>query len=337
MFALATAIAADLGYVEPIDAAEIVSGIAVKLVMLSKQGGLLPHFLTNETITPNTEWSSVDTTLAVLATTLACQATAGCDTAPLVTLVQNIDWSGLTASGTLPVSHGYDFGGGLLGSRWDAWGSEPFLVTSAYAAAQGSSLPLNYMDTSTPKTWDGSGFNDELANLFFPMTGDDAWDVDWSTFRSSAHEKQLSYKISDLFGLSACEVPEPWSAPNEQAIYQVLGTGGFGVPPETGVSITQYPFVCLHYAAMISADKPRVFEHMMKYLIETAGIFTPLNNVESVGFDQGGRLAWNELKGSWNLSMQALGAARGVYACKDGNYLPHAMTTNTDPASVCPL
>ncbi|NUN15079.1 MAG: hypothetical protein HUU55_15725 [Myxococcales bacterium] len=333
MFALATATAADLGYVDTGIAADVVSDIAAKLAGLDVCEGLLPHFLTDEKITNSTEWSSVDTILALLATMLACQST-GCDTAPIEVLLSNIAWDTLTDSSTVPMSHGFAYGCDMLASRWDTWGSESLLVVAAHAGAQGLPLPLTFVDSEQPKTWDGSGFNDELANLFFPMTGIDVWGVDWADFRVAARQKQLShfsevtydadYENIGLFGLSACEIPEPWAASNENEVYQVLGVGGFNNGgPVDGTTVLGYPFVCPHYGAMIAADEPAAYDQMMKFLIETAGVFTPLNNVESIGVDTTNTLVWNELKGSWNLSLQTLGAARAVYAGKKGDYLPY--------------
>jgi hypothetical protein len=45
-----------------------------------------------------------------------------------------------------------------------------------------------------------------------------------------------------------------------------------------------------------------------------------LNNVESFGVDGAGDLHWNSLKGSWNLSLQTLGAGR---ALSGGRYLAY--------------
>jgi hypothetical protein len=45
-----------------------------------------------------------------------------------------------------------------------------------------------------------------------------------------------------------------------------------------------------------------------------------MNGVESVGIDADGQIRWNALKGSWNLGLQSLGAARAIYACSPQDY-----------------
>ena len=125
-----------------------------------------------------------------------------------------------------------------------------------------------------------------------------------------------------LFGLSACEVPEPWAV-DEDLIYQANGVGGLNGAAADGSDVAGYAFVCPHYAAMIGAERPAAFEGMYHYLAETAGVFSPLNNTESVGLDSGGELRWNSLKGSWNLGMQTLGAGRALYACESSDYTPY--------------
>ena len=72
---------------------------------------------------------------------------------------------------------------------------------------------------------------------------------------------------------------------------------------------------------------------MWDWLIQN-GFFTPLNNVESLMAPTGsscdpGTLVWNQLKGSWNLSLQTLGWGRYL-AEREGRtpILWQAATTN---------
>jgi hypothetical protein len=63
--------------------------------------------------------------------------------------------------------------------------------------------------------------------------------------------------------------------------------------------------------------------------LETRGFFTPLNNTESLVFiDEPTceRATWNALKGSWNLSLQALGWGRLLTG--DDNPLFQSIWTN---------
>jgi|GEM_PF-757373 len=331
-FALATAIAWALGYVEKSTAKSIISKTKHTILNLPRhEKGLLPHYITNGSITENTEWSSVDTVITLIAEILACQA-VGEDTSQLETTIQSIDWDDLTDNGTHSIGMGYDYAGNKLNETWDTFGSESLLAAVAYSAASGNNN-VKLDKYSTPPTWDGSGFNDELAALFFPMKGTDIWGNNWALYRQEAFNTQFNYfsghlyETNGLFGLSACEVPEPWTV-EEHEVYAAWGVGGHNGQANDGSSLVGYPIIAPHYAAMIAAEHPGAFESVFRYLVETRGIFTPLNNVESfgIGINNGSNLHWNSLKGSWNLSLQALGISR---ALSNGNYLAYkALTEN---------
>ena len=239
-------------------------------------------------------------------------------------MVRNIDWTDLSDTGTRSISHGYSYTGQKLTSRWDNFGSEAILVAVAYAAATGNGNVL-LENNSTAPTWDGSGFNDELATLLFPMNSTDKWGNNWQTYRAGAFQKQKSflssplYTQSSLFGLSASEVPEPWTVA-EDKVYGAWGVGGHNATPNDGSSLVGYPIIAPHYAAMISSEHTIEFQKVFGYLISN-NLLTPLNNVESFGIDNNGKIHWNPLKGSWNLSLQTLGSGRVLQG--DG-YLPYA-------------
>ncbi len=142
----------------------------------------------------------------------------------------------------------------------------------------------------------------------------------------------------DLFGLSSAEVPEP-SVVAENEIYQEFGVGGqFAEPnpvityPVNGVIVTASVAVP-HYSAMIASLRPTQAKMMWQWLVDE-GLFTPLNNVESLMFVEEPQAyvdgpIWNSLKGSWNLALQSLGWGRYL-AEQDGEVpvLWQAMQTN---------
>jgi hypothetical protein len=337
-FALATVLAQNLGYVDAVTTQVIVQKTKEALLMLAQnhqtQHGVLPHFVSNKDdtgfkIVENTEWSSVDTVIGLTAAILANQAMVE-DTSQLENLLNNIDWNDLTNNGAQSIGHGYSYVGAKLATTWDTFGSEAFLVAVAYAAAQGRIARLDKY--RHPPTWDGSGFNDELAALFFSMQSKDAWGNDWAKYRQDAYEKQINYfsqhiySSLGLFGLSACEVPEPWMVAENQ-VYQAFGVGGHNNQPNDGTDLVGYPVIAPHYAAMVGTEHPATFQQLFNYLISTKEIFTPLNNVESLGLDNTETLHWNCLKGSWNLSLQCLGAAR---ALSGSDYLPYRALENND-------
>lgn len=120
----------------------------------------------------------------------------GLDASGLENMVKGIDWADLSDSGTRSISHGYDYSGNKLLSRWDTFGSESFLVAVGYAAATGDEN-VKLENSSTSQTWDGSGFNDEMASLFLPMSSTDIWGNDWQAYRDSSFQKQKTF-LSNL-------------------------------------------------------------------------------------------------------------------------------------------
>ena len=188
--------------------------------------------------------------------------------------------------------------------------------------------PITY---PSPPTANGSGFIDELAWLFVPPpSGQDYWGTDWAAYRLEAADDQISYYPTHypesclsqlgLFGLSAAEVPGP-SLVAQGSIYQAFSVGGRFASPNDGSVLLGAPAVVPHYAAMIASLRPQEAVEMWDWLIN-AGPFAPLTNVESLMFPassgcDSAAIVWNQLKGSWNLSLQTLGWGRYL-AERDG-------------------
>ena len=346
-FALSSVIAANLGFVDQTVAINIVEKVRNAILNdLPRCHGLLPHFVEDmdgdgvwEIVQdPNdpekTEWSSIDTVITLLSSILSCQA-LGLETDQLENMISNIDWNLLTENGTKSISHGFSYScpDQPLSSRWDVFGSEFFIIASTYASATENIPICQYCNSPT---WDGSGFNDEMAALFFPMVGTDIWNNNWYQYRKSAFNEQyefffnypggpyLPYTTRQLFGLSACEVPEPWAFPDDFDIYGAWGVGGH-VPSNDGSSVVGYPILAPHYVAMISSEHYSESQMYWDYMLQNN--FTPLNNVESLGIDQTDNVHWNSLKGSWNLSLQTLGMGRALSACKFITY--EALSNNS--------
>ncbi len=321
--AAATALAEHLRIIERVDAVGIVSTIGETLLnRLPRFHGLWPHWVTVDpsgmiSLLEGTEWSSVDTVIAALGL-LEAQQALGLDTAGAEQMLQGIDWNSLvTAKG---ISHGYSAAGELIPYAWDTFGGESWLVEMAYAAASGQVALLTY---PAPPTANGSGFIDELAWLFVPQPeGKDHWGTDWNAYRSAAAGKQINFytnfsgacfKQFGLFGLSASEVPDP-SKVGKDEIYQAFGVGGQFAKVNFMAGPSGSAVVSPHYSAMIASIHPQESLKMWDWLI-AEGHFSPLTNVESLSFSKNSGctaedLAWNQLKGSWNLALQTLGWGR---------------------------
>jgi hypothetical protein len=322
--AAATASAEQLGVVSHTDAVHIVSVISdTMLTDVPRFRGLWPHWVSVSptgviTIVYGTEWSSVDTVIGAVGL-LDAQSGLGLDTAGTESMLRTIDWAGLVIPGG--ISHGYTYAGDPIPYAWDVFGGESWLVALAYAGATGQVAPIVY---STPPTANGSGFIDELAWLYvMPPSGTDYWETDWAQYPlSAANDQVLHYSVSDptscpaqldLFGLSAAEVPEPSMVPNGD-IYQAFGVGGRFASASDGTELLGAPVVVPHYSAMIAPYRPQEAIEMWDWLIDN-GFLSPLNNVESLMLPVSSEcdpsaLVWNQLKGSWNLSLQTLGWGR---------------------------
>lgn len=167
-----------------------------------------------------------------------------------------------------------------------------------------------------------------------PPPGVDRWGTRWDDYRQQAVSTQYAYYLDHvcyggplrLFGLSAAEVPDLSIVPITQA-YQPFGVGGV-ISPNDGIALLGHAVVVPHYAGMVAAISQTQATALWDWL-ETKALFTPLNNVESLMTTDEptcSQMTWNALKGSWNLSLQALGWGR-LLAGND-HPLYQAMWTN---------
>jgi hypothetical protein len=316
--AAATAQAAQLGVISQSSARQIVGKIGQALLVETPRfHGLWPHFVKISPegaieIVPRTEWSSVDTVIAAIGL-LTAQHALGLDTTATEQMLRDIDWTNLSQPDDM-ISMGYDFQGQRIPWGWKDFGTEAWLVQLANASATGE---VASMARPNPPTVNGSGFIDELAWLFVPPPDSpDYWGVDWPAYRDAAADEQTNFFPKTdptscfaqlgLFGLSAGEMPD--------GAYLTLGVGGSDQPPETGVERLGAPAITPHYAGMIASLRPEAAIPMWDWLIAN-GLFTPLNNVESLLFPPGAPcnrsgVVWNHIKLSWNLALQTLGWGR---------------------------
>jgi len=331
--AAATAVAEQLGVIHRKDAIQIINRISETLLNeVPRYHGLLPHWVKilpngGYVIVENTEWSSVDTVIAMLGL-LEAQTSVGLDTSGTEQLLREIDWTDLiTDKG---ISHGYTYDGNLIPYAWDVFGGESWLVQLAYASVKGQVAPLTY---SSPPTANGSGFIDELVWSYVPPPAKlDHWGTDWNSYRSDSAESQIRYyPVHDptscfsqhgLFGLSAGEVPNPYMV-SQSSIYQAYGVGGAFSSANDGSTLGT-SVVVPHYSAMIASLHPQAAIQMWNWLIAN-GYFSPLTNAESLAFQDNvtcdsKAVYWNQLKGSWNLSLQTLGWGR--YLAERENKIP---------------
>jgi hypothetical protein len=319
MQAAAAVMAWRLGFISQPSATAIVTKTTEGLLDLPRDecgGNLWPHFVRDGQIVPGTEWSSIDTAIALVAL-IEARTALGLDATPVEEVLTNINWDNLIlADGH--ISHGYRDDcqpiepGGTGG--WQDFGTESWLINFAYAAATGNVADFDH----SPPTYNGSGFIDELAWLLLPAHCRDRWGTAWNSYRQQAADVQLAYYQDHpcyggpprLLGLSAAEVPDLSAVPIAQT-YQAFGVGG-EIPANDGTDLLGHAVVIPHYAGLAASLRPNEAEALWEWL-EERGLSTPLNGVESLMFvDEPAceDVVWNSLKGSWNLSLQTLGWGR---------------------------
>lgn len=322
------------GFISKASATEIVERTTEALLKLPRCHGLWPHFVKNRQIIKGTEWSSIDTIIALVAL-LEARLALGLPTGEVDSVLSEIEWSLLVVDNA-HISHGYiDDCSRRIGqigkpeAVWKDFGTESWLVNFGYAAATGKVAEFYH----EPPTFNGSGFIDELAWLLVPSPRRDRWGTAWRDYRQIAADRQLNYHQYHpcylrlgLFGLSAAHVPDPSAVP-DTLIYQAFGVGG-DIPPNDGTGLLGHAVIVPHYAAMIASIRPSQASAFWQWL-EQRGLFTPLNNVESFMFIDEPiceQVVWNDRKDSWNLSLQALGWGRLLAG--DNNPLYQAVWAN---------
>jgi hypothetical protein len=331
----ATALAQRLGIVSTAAAQQIVSSIASRLISLqttASHNGVLAHFVRksgqNFVIVPGTEYSSIDSSIALVYTLLASQS-LGLSTTALEQAIENVNWAALILpDGT--VSHGYQSNGVRLTQGWDYFGTESLFVAFAYAAATGALPAIPGINVANPMTWNGSGFIDEMLWTAIPSVGKDSYGPDWDIYRTTASTRQIAHyqnSPAPAFGASAAEAPIPSQVPIGQGIYQAYGVGNNSTD---GSGVFLAPVVAPHQAgltwSLFPGDSTRMFDHLVQ-----SGLLTPLNVVETmVTQTWSGQVEhhWNSLKGSWNLGLWSLGAGRGLLSGTDVNPLFAAVESN---------
>ncbi len=132
LFALATAVAWDLGYVASSDARAVAEAARATYLDLEAdpETGLFPRHLAGGGLHPDSYYSSLHTALGLEAAILAGEAT-GLDTRELTQRLEAIDWSALTDAYEDPISAGVDPAGEPVGWDFGTFGSDAALAQSS--------------------------------------------------------------------------------------------------------------------------------------------------------------------------------------------------------------
>lgn len=227
MHALASALGVREGLLDRAQVVAEVRRTAEVFRELPKASGFLPHFTHRgddgrPTIHPGTEFSTVDTSLALHSLLLAARILELADLeADVVSMITRLDFDALTdAEGW--ISHGFhDDGKTLLTSQWKDWGGETALVLALEAMVPNRQVRGRM--NGGGQVYRGVAFIAEIQSLFYPDFDrpevDRISNVVWPDARRSLMERQMQYIPSTwpgsaaakagIFGLSAGEAGMP--------------------------------------------------------------------------------------------------------------------------------
>ncbi len=309
MEALGSAIGAAEGVLEREQVIGEIHSTLDTLRSLPTASGFLPHFIHRDesgklTIHPGTEYSTVDTAIALHSLLLAARILDLTDMEKeVLEMVEHLDFDAVTdAEGW--IGHGFqDDGKTALEGRWSDWGGETALVLALEAMVPGRE-PRGKMIPSG-EIYRGIGFIAEIQSLFYPDFDNPNPDlvsgISWPAARRELLKQQMAYPKenwpesaaahSGIFGLSAGESGMPGAG------YTANGTEVMGVR-----------WLHPHYMLMgLALSAPDLYSKGLQDLDSTR-ILYPLGLPENIEAEL--RLH-NPMQGSLNASFETLSAYHG--------------------------
>lgn len=309
MHALASALGVTEGILSRETVVSEIDNTLAALRKLPRASGFLPHFTHHaedgrHTIVPGTEFSTVDTAIALHSLLLATRVLDLTEQNRLVVgMIAEIDMDAVTDSDGW-ISHGFqDDGKTLLEASWRDWGGETALVLALEAMIPGRRLRGAMMPTGEP--YRGVGFIAEIQSLFYPdfdrREPDLVSGITWPDVRRRVLREQMAYPKQHwpesaaarmgIFGLSAGEAGMPGAG------YTANGTEVLGAR-----------WLHPHYMLMgLGLSAPELYPQGLRDL--DAGQFLyPLGLPENIDVDF---QLHNPMQGSLNASFETLSAYHG--------------------------
>jgi hypothetical protein len=307
------ALASALGVTEGILTRETViselDGTLAALRKLRRASGFLPHFTHRgedgrHVIVPGTEFSTVDTAIALQSLLLATRILDLTEQNRQVAgMIAEMDFDVVTdADGW--ISHGFqDDGKTLLQSKWRDWGGETALVLALEAMIPNRRPRGKMLPTGQP--YRGVGFIAEIQSLFYPDFDNRAPDlvsgISWPDVRHRLLREQIAYPKqhwpesaaarSGIFGLSAGEAGMP----------------GAGYTAN-GVEVMGVRWLHPHYMFMgLGLGAPDLYPKGLRDL-DAEQFLYPLGLTENIEVDF---QLHNPMQGSLNASFETLAAYHG--------------------------
>lgn len=309
MHALASALGVTEGILEKEKVVQEISTTIAALRQLPAAAGFLPHFVRRDDggqhiIVPRTEFSTVDTAIALQSLLLATRILDLQEmNAEVAGIIAAIDFDVVTdAEGW--IGHGFlEDGKTPLAASWRDWGGETALILALEAMIPGRPPRGKMIPSGQP--YRGVGFIAEIQSLFYPdfdrREPDLISAISWPDARGKLLDSQIAYPKtswpdsaaarSGIFGLSAGESGMPGGG------YTANGTEIMGVR-----------WLHPHYMIMgLALSAPRLYPQGLRDLDSKQFLF-PLGLAENIEADL---KLHNPMQGSLNASFEALSAYHG--------------------------
>jgi hypothetical protein len=327
MHALASAAAAAEGLLDREKVSEEIRHTTAVVLSLPRASGFLPHFTFRREdgspwIHPGTEYSTVDTAIALVSLRLAAAILNLVDVSDALDAgINGLDFDGVTDKEGW-VSHGLaEDGKTPLVGKWRDWGGETALVLALEAMIE-NRMPQARME-ATGNVFRGVAFIMEIQSLFFPDF--DRKDPDlvvgsvWPKQRQELLQRQISYMKEQwpdspatkagIFGLSAGEAGMP-------------GTGYTANGPDVPGIRWLHPHAMVMGLALSGGNSfgPGVER------LERAGLLFPQGLPENVEISL---ILHNPMQGSLNAAFEAISSYHGWRRGKPGaNVIDQACMTD---------
>lgn len=309
MHALASALAFSEGIIDKERATQEIANTLTALQALPTAAGFFPHFAHRGddgrvTIVPGTEYSTVDTSLALHSLLLATQILELPEmNQQVIAMIARINFDAVTdAEGW--ISHGYlDDGKTLLASSWRDWGGETALVLALEAMIPDRKPRGKMVSSGTP--YRGVGFIAEIQSLFYPdfdkKEPDLMTSIVWPDIRKKLLEGQMAYSKNHW----------PDSAAAWSGIFGLSG-GESGMPgagyTANGIEVMGVRWIHPHYMLMgLALSAPDLYSKGLSDL-DARRFLYPFGLPENIEVDL--RLH-NPLQGSLNAAFETLAAYHG--------------------------
>ncbi len=279
------------------------------LLGMPKAAGFLPHFTRRDAdgvprVHPGTEYSSIDTAIALLSLRLAGVVLDLPDVVDATTaLISDLDFDSLMHPEGW-IGHGFTQDGSTpLGNQWRDWGGETALVLALEGMVPNRE-PRGRMQPGG-QVFRGVQFISEIQSLFYPDfdrgTPDPFGETIWPTARRELLDKQMRY-VADQW---------PDSPAARQGIFG-LSAGESGMPgagyTANGVDIPEVRWLHPHGMIMGLALSNRSALPDAIRRLESTGLLFPQGLPENIEI---GLQLHNPMQGSLNAGFESLAAYHG--------------------------